>query len=301
MNQSSLSPLGFGCASVMGKVSRTDSLRAMAVAFDHGITHFDVARSYGFGRAESVLGAFASDKRAKVTITTKFGIVPPALTWKHRLAMPVMRQLSRLAPSLQKHARAKSASLLAQQRFDLAYAQQCLARSLTELRTDYLDIYLLHEPPPLAEDELSALYAFLDDQVSTGVIRAWGLAYRTAADLQRLPAGRSSVCQVEGNAMTLPALSSSWPDPRQRLVTRPFGGGAMVASARRDAAVQEGRSDDAVMDALGLAHALAGPGGSVVCAMFSERHIRDNAARMQRLQSDQSLQEQYRRMLASAS
>jgi len=296
MNYIPLSPLGFGCASVMGKVGRADSLRAMAVAFEHGITHFDVARSYGFGRAEGVLGAFSSDKRDRVTITTKFGIVPPELTWKHHLAMPVMRRLSRLAPSLQKRAKAKSASLLAQQRFDLAYAKQCLAKSLAELGTDYLDIYLLHEPPRLAGDELSALYEFLDGQASAGVLRAWGLAYQTAADLQSLPAGHSSVCQVEGNVLTLPSLSESWPDPRQRLVTRPFGGGAVVAPHGQ---ASDANSSDVVLDALGLAHALAGPEGSVVCAMFSEQHIRDNAARMQRLQSDRSLQEKYQRMLSS--
>ena len=294
MSRISLSPLGFGCASVMGKMSRSDSLRAMSLAFDHGITHFDVARSYGFGQAEAVLGQFAADKRAKVTITTKFGIVPPELTWKHRLAMPVMRRLSRLAPSFQKHAKAKSASLLANQRFDTIYAKQCLAKSLAELKTDYLDIYLLHEPPLLVGDELSALYKFLDDQVLAGVLRAWGLAYRAASDLQCLPPGHSSVCQVEGNARTLPALSNLKADQRQRLVTRPFGGGVTLAGKTGE------DQADAVMDALGLAYALAGSEGSVICAMFSERHIRDNASSMQRLQSDKSLQAKYMRLLPSA-
>lgn len=300
MNSIKISPLGFGCASVMGKVGRTDSLRAMAVAFEQGVTHFDVARSYGFGRAEAVLGEFCANKRGKVTITTKFGIVPPDLTWRHRLALPLMRRLSRLAPALQQRARAKSASLLAQQRFDLAYAQQCLAKSLSELKTDYIDIYLLHEPPRLSGDELGTLYDFLDGQVAAGVMRAWGLAYRTGMDLLHFPVGCSSVCQVEGNAQTWPALSAAWPDSRQRLVTRPFGGGVLVAP---QAAAEQRETEclDAALDALGLAHALAGPEGSVICAMFSDHHIQGNAAKMQRLQSDKTLQEKYLRLIASAS
>ncbi|MFX6040902.1 aldo/keto reductase, partial [Acinetobacter baumannii] len=58
--------LGFGCAPMLGRVGRKDSLRALAIAYDNGIRHFDVARSYGFGEAEALLGEFLAGKRQHV-------------------------------------------------------------------------------------------------------------------------------------------------------------------------------------------------------------------------------------------
>src|SRR5260370_39566152 len=49
------SRLGFGCGSVMGRIGRAASLRAIAAALDAGITHFHVARLYGYREAEALL------------------------------------------------------------------------------------------------------------------------------------------------------------------------------------------------------------------------------------------------------
>ena len=61
-----VSRLGFGCAPVMGKVGRRQALDAMACAFELGVTHFDIARSYGFGDAEAVLGEFVRGRRIDI-------------------------------------------------------------------------------------------------------------------------------------------------------------------------------------------------------------------------------------------
>ena len=58
-----LSHLGFGCAPIMGRISKSHALRALAFSFDCGVTHFDVARSYGFGQAEEIVGGFIKGKR----------------------------------------------------------------------------------------------------------------------------------------------------------------------------------------------------------------------------------------------
>ena len=71
------SRLGFGCASVIGRVSRRESERAIAAALDHGITHFDVAPAYGYGEAETVLGAALKGRRDRVVIASKFGLAAP--------------------------------------------------------------------------------------------------------------------------------------------------------------------------------------------------------------------------------
>ena len=50
--------VGFGCSALLGRTGRTESLRALAAAWDEGIRFFDIARSYGYGEAEALLGEF---------------------------------------------------------------------------------------------------------------------------------------------------------------------------------------------------------------------------------------------------
>ena len=73
-----VSQLGFGCVKLTTHADRRDAVRALETAFAEGITHFDVARAYGFGRAEGILGEFLLGKRDQVTVATKFGIQPPS-------------------------------------------------------------------------------------------------------------------------------------------------------------------------------------------------------------------------------
>src|SRR6476659_3993201 len=61
-------PLGWG------RTSDDESLAAIRRARDLGITFFDTADSYGFGRSESLLGIVLSRKRNDVAIATKLGI-----------------------------------------------------------------------------------------------------------------------------------------------------------------------------------------------------------------------------------
>src|SRR3954449_5791318 len=71
-----VSVLGFGCAGLTARNDRPDALRLLESAFDEGITHFDIARLYGLGHAEAILGEFIQNKRDRVTVTTKLGILP---------------------------------------------------------------------------------------------------------------------------------------------------------------------------------------------------------------------------------
>ena len=85
------SVLGFGCGSVLGRVGRSASLRAMECAWEEGITVFDTARSYGFGEAEGVLAEFLRGKREQAVVMTKFGILPQRQSALTKAAMPVVR------------------------------------------------------------------------------------------------------------------------------------------------------------------------------------------------------------------
>lgn len=70
------SVLIFGCAGLMGRVDKKASMRAVALALEHGISHFDAARSYGYGEAEGCLGEALQGCRRQVVITSKFGLLP---------------------------------------------------------------------------------------------------------------------------------------------------------------------------------------------------------------------------------
>src|SRR5438045_1975491 len=68
-----VSTLGFGCAKLTFN-TREEALRVLETAYEEGITHYDVARVYGLGWAEGILGEFLKNKRDHVTVTTKFGL-----------------------------------------------------------------------------------------------------------------------------------------------------------------------------------------------------------------------------------
>lgn len=276
-----LSPLGFGCAPIMGKVGRQQALRAMAEAFNLGVTHFDVARSYGFGRAEQVVGAFMKGRRDKMTITSKFGVVPPQLGLKTRAMIPVARALTQCIPQLKTRLKSKSGQLLANRNFDPDYARLCLDQSLREMATDYVDIYLLHEPSLVLMEGFDELRSFLEESVCNGKIRRWGFAYRLPQDHEWADNFGGHVIQFEGNLHTLPSCGQFLNDRHQHIVMRPFGGGdgmqhAIAHNPDLALALQELGASFADFS-LCLAYRLSGNSGSVVCSMFSSAHIQKNA------------------------
>src|ERR1700749_4540466 len=92
------SRLGFGCGGVMGRVGRTQSLRVIAAALDGGITHFDVARLYGYGEAEALVGEALAGKRDKVVIASKFGLTAPRAAGALRALKPIAQKLAASVP-----------------------------------------------------------------------------------------------------------------------------------------------------------------------------------------------------------
>lgn len=184
----STSSLGLGCAGLFREPSRSARRRLLAVAFDSGIRHFDVAPMYGLGLGESELGYFSRGRRGNMTIATKFGIAPSLVG---RLAGavqgPVRWSLSR-RPDLSRQARERAAGpssgrggalLYRSTGYDAVAARRGIEASLRELATDYIDVFLLHDPQPesVRSEELCA---YLDKAVTEGKIRSWGIAGETA-------------------------------------------------------------------------------------------------------------------------
>jgi D-threo-aldose 1-dehydrogenase len=165
--------IGFGCSSLTS-VGRKKALRLLESAFDVGIRHFDVARYYGYGETEGILGAFIKSRRAQVTVTTKFGIEPPRRTNALRIALRAGRQFLRLVPSARKVVQQRTSVLIKGNAFSVADARRNLETSLRELGTDYIDFYLLHDYV-VGDHSSDELVAFLRQAVQAGEIRYFGL------------------------------------------------------------------------------------------------------------------------------
>lgn len=229
------SVLGFGCSAMLGRVGRRDSLAALGVAYDAGITFFDTARSYGYGESEALLGEFLCGRRDSAVISTKFGILPTHASALKRSLKPIARKLMQLAPGARKAMQRQLAAQSSGGHFSVAVLHESLETSLRALRTDYVDMLFLHEPP-VSVLEQDDLFAALKGLVAAGKIRSFGIASTPtvieAALAANLPGLRS--VQLPRNLFDL--------GPAQMLKARggdvlaianhPFGGATGIVRSR---------------------------------------------------------------------
>jgi aryl-alcohol dehydrogenase-like predicted oxidoreductase len=171
-------------------------LRLLEAAFDQGVRHFDTAPLYGMGLAEEVLAIFARGRRSDITITSKFGLLPPSIHPLLRPALPIARTINRhvcgqLSPQQQDMANRAIRALpvvgtssfpdtpgssspgTGSHPYKPAEIRHGVEESLRKLGTEYIDFYLLDECQSgnLDEDVIS----LLDTLVVEGKIRAYGL------------------------------------------------------------------------------------------------------------------------------
>ena len=164
--------LGFGTTSLMGVANTKERLALLEAAFAAGIRHFDTAPYYGYGEAERLVGDFAAGKRAQLTITTKYGIQAPAIV-KSRMMNLLARRILQLFPGMRKSLSKKAQNLSKKGAFSVSEARRSLESSLLALKTDYVDMFLLHEPT-LADAASGEMQEFLEAEVRRGRIRAYG-------------------------------------------------------------------------------------------------------------------------------
>src|SRR5579864_5887008 len=176
--------IGFGC-SALTSVDEKKALHLLGTAFDAGVSHFDVARSYGYGESEGRLGTFVKSRRSQVTITTKFGIEPPRRTNALRFAMQAGRRLVQFVPAARSFLHRRAQGLVKGGAFSVKDAQANLETSLRELGTDYIDFFLLHEYT-VSENSPDELVAFLTGAVKAGKIRYFGVGTGIESVLQAL-------------------------------------------------------------------------------------------------------------------
>lgn len=179
----SVSEIGFGAWGIGGRTAGltsygdTDdatSLAALARAVERGITFFDTSSAYGDGHSETLLGQALAPVRDRVVIGTKAGFA--------RFDTPPDYSPDHLAASLE--------------------------ASLRRLRTDHVDLLMLHDPPPALLDARPEIVEALRRFRDAGKIRAFGISVKAPRDaLEAVPRHGFQVVQLNLNMLDTRAIA----------------------------------------------------------------------------------------------
>jgi aryl-alcohol dehydrogenase-like predicted oxidoreductase len=146
--------VGFGVWTVStgwwGKLEERDSIDLLTQALDLGMSFFDTADTYGEGYGEEILAKALGKRRNDIIIGTKFG---------YDFYTNIERDGHRERP----------------QDFSPAFVRYACEQSLRRLKTDYIDLYQLHNPR-LEAIESDDLFETLEALVDEGKIRYYGSA-----------------------------------------------------------------------------------------------------------------------------
>jgi len=286
-----VSVLGFGCSALLGRTDRKESSAALARAWDAGITFYDTARSYGYGESESLLGEFFHGKRDQAVLCTKFGILPAAKGgWKQKVK-PLAQFAVKMFPSLRAAARRQAAGLSQSGQFSLDTLHTSFETSLRELKTDYVDILLLHAAPisVLQQDDLLEALGRL---VTAGKVRMAGISAEHAV-IARAFATRPQPLTTAQFAVNLSSMAFTRLTAAQHglflVANHPFGGPTGVAEGKRRIAAMQSlptlpeslrakrNRDDALMPEIILNAILSNTGiDAVIPAMMQPHHLQAN-------------------------
>ena len=152
-----------------------EALRIVLKSLDSGCNFFDTAPGYGSGRSEELLGQALAGRRDQAVLCTKFG--HPAEGGENFSA-------SALRPALE--------------------------FSLTRLRTDHIDVLLLHNPPrDIIDGTTSEVWEELERLKSEGKLRASGVSLDSREELELVLAHTpSSVVEVLFNVFHQEVLAA---------------------------------------------------------------------------------------------
>jgi aryl-alcohol dehydrogenase-like predicted oxidoreductase len=263
-----VSVIGMGCSrlgSIWQGRSELESHAALVEALDSGINYFDTADVYGRGRSEKILGRTLGRHRERIVIASKCGFIrTPTAAFNAMLS-------DRRLPTLQ-----RSLGLLRTRRcYSSEYLARAVESTLRRLRTDYLDVLMLHSPPTsvLLSERIPAV---LDALKEAGKIRFWGISARSVSDgLIALQMDGIDCLQIELNACDSTARRELLPQARQGGVAvvarQPFGSGDLLARASRAGMDR----DLAVAACLRFALEIEGI-ASVIAGMSRPEHVAQN-------------------------
>jgi aryl-alcohol dehydrogenase-like predicted oxidoreductase len=214
-----VSEIGFGAWAIGGAMdvagfpvgwsntSDEDSRNAIRRAFDLGVNFYDTADIYGHGRSESLLGLVLSRKREDVVIATKVGNVKTSVG-DHR------------------------------KDFSKQHIFYAIDGSLRRLRTDYVDLYQLHNPT-IADLEREEIQEAMEMLQSLGKIRFWGVSVSLPQDgLEIIRRRWGYALQVLYNVLNQAPAAELFPLAKERgygIIARvPLASGLLTGKFRAD-------------------------------------------------------------------
>jgi aryl-alcohol dehydrogenase-like predicted oxidoreductase len=283
----------------MGALNLRQSLALLESAYDAGIRHFDTAPIYGFGEAESCLGEFLARHRGDCTVTTKFGIPRAKNRPLIRMARAIVGPLVQRSPALKRRLQGAiaqdpgtmpAAPVAPNPIFTAEQARASLETSLRELKTNRIDLFLLHEVQAIdlaADADGDGLLSMLEGLVSAGTIGAFGVGSE-AARVVELVARHPQYCRVQQFEWSVfddavPAsgafrihhrsLSANFPALVARLKAEP------ETLKRLSEQVGEDLGDTEMLANLMLKASLeSNPGCVILFSSKNARHIQNNVA-----------------------
>lgn len=149
-----ISEIGFGAWGIggnnknslaYGPTNDNVSHDALKEAYDCGINFFDTSPLYGFGHSEKLIGKTFKGCRDKIIILTKVGYT----------------------------------DYLGNSNFSTKYIIDSLEKSMKRLKTDYIDIYQLHDPSLKLIKNSSEILDLMYTLKKEGKIRYFGISTRT--------------------------------------------------------------------------------------------------------------------------
>lgn len=163
-----VSEIGFGGWAIggnsYGQTDDAESLRAIQLALESGVNFFDTADIYGNGHSETLIGQALEGRRDQAVIASKVG-------WDFY------------------HGGTRH-------NFTPDYIEFACHKTLERLRTDYLDLYQLHNPnlETLSREEL---YRPLEKLKQEGKIRFYGISIHVPREgLAAIQLGHSDTLQL---------------------------------------------------------------------------------------------------------
>jgi D-threo-aldose 1-dehydrogenase len=294
-------PLGFGSGALLSKGrGRQAALRLLETAIDCGVTYFDTARMYGAGRAEGILGEVVTKNRSRLILASKAGILPESRSLFVRAVGRGVRLLHKVAPPIENYVAVPAAAVPRFGLFGLIDIQRSIETSLRELRTDYLDIFLLHECA-VSNTDSAELLNHLDHLKNAGKIRAFGIATGIEETINILNKNRgfSDVVQIPSSIFdmnvrkvlplshNLVVTHSSLTSRFNRLLDRLSSDKLMAAEWRSMTNIDP--RDTTSLAQLLLAHALySNPNGIVLFFSSNASNIKANVKMLNEATVDQA-------------
>jgi aryl-alcohol dehydrogenase-like predicted oxidoreductase len=205
-----VSEISFGAWAIggaWGHVSESEALGALHQAVDCGVNFFDTADVYGDGRSERLIAQLKKSRKEQLIVATKAG-----------------RRLPRQTVE--------------------GYSRENLAAwvddSLRNLSADAIDLLQLHCPPSELYDR-HEVFGFLDDLVTAGKIRYYGVSVETIAEaLKAIEFPGVQTVQVIFNCFRQRPADALFPRAKEKrvglLARVPLASGLLTGKLRADSA-----------------------------------------------------------------